>query len=76
MKMPIRTAEAYLPSRGLNERRATLHKYSHSALVTLKAQGKGESHVTGLGHFFRCTETGETRQWGFDVTFAKDTGAN
>lgn len=75
MKMPVRTEEAFLPSKGLNERRATRHVYSHSELVTLPGEKKGET-VTGLGHFYRCSETNELRRWGFDVTYAKDTGAN
>jgi hypothetical protein len=64
---------AYLPSAGLKERRATLHTFSHSDLVTVKVDGRS---VTGLGHFYRCTETDEVRQWGFDVTYAKDNGGN
>lgn len=63
----------FLPSAGLNERRATLHTYSHSELMTLQNL---DSKVTGLAHMYRCSETGELRRWGFDVTFAKDNGAN
>lgn len=66
---------ALLPSNGLNERRATLHIFDHSELVTLPGAKKGET-VTGLAHFYRCTETGERRRWGFDATYSKDNGAN
>lgn len=72
MKLPIVTPQALLPSLGLNERRATLHKYSHSEMVTLPSRAKGEPPVTGLGHFYRCEETGELRRWGFDAAFPKD----
>ncbi len=68
------TKNVFLPSIGLNERRATLHTYSHSELVTLKQPGSIK--VTGLGHMYRCSETGELRRYGFDVTFSKDDGAN
>ena len=60
----------FLPSAGLNERRATVHTYSHSELVTLQNNG---AKTTGLGHMYRCSETGELRRYGFDVTFAKET---
>ena len=69
--MPITTPQAFLPSAGLNERRATLHKYSHSEMVTVPGDRKGET-VTGLAHFYRCEETGELRRWGFDAAFPKD----
>ncbi len=67
---PVHVTTAFLASEGLNDRRATLHKYSHSEPVTLP------NGLTGLAHYFRCTETGELRRWGFDATFAKDTGGN
>lgn len=67
------TQDAFLPSAGYNYRRATRHTYVHSALVTVTNEA---GPITGLGHFYRCAETGEIRRWGFDVTFAKDTGAN
>ena len=64
MKYTVQTLEAFLPSHGLNNRKATLHVYSHSEAVTKKfCDG---APATGIGHFFRCTETGELRQWGFD----------
>lgn len=69
MKLPIVTAQVLLPSLGLNERRATLHKYSHSEMVAIKRNGET---ITGLGHFYRCDETGELRRWGFDAAFPKD----
>lgn len=69
MKLPIVTPHALLPSVGLNERRATLHKYSHSEMITIKRNGET---LTGLGHFYRCEETGELRRWGFDAAFPKD----
>jgi hypothetical protein len=75
MKHPIQTTSAILPSAGYNYRKATRHFYTHSELVTLPTVRAGET-VTGLGHFFRCEETKEIRRWGFDVTFAKDTGTN
>ena len=71
MKLPIHTTDAFLPARGLNNRRATLHRYSHSELVTLPGAERGTT-VTGLGHFFRCTETGELRRWGFDALHTKE----
>ena len=61
----MRTLEAFLPSAGLNERSATLHKYSHSEPIVIP-DGHG-GRVRGVGHFYRCTETGETRRWGFDA---------
>ncbi len=62
-QQPVQTLEAFLPSHGLNNRKATKHRYSHSEQVTKNIDGKP---VVGLGHFYRCTETGELRQWGFD----------
>lgn len=63
-------APAYLPSHGLNERRATLHKYEYSEVVTLPAPGgKPGETVTGLGHFYRCADTNELRRWGFDASY-------
>lgn len=56
----------FLPSTGLGYRRATLHHYSHSAPLTLR---NGSKTITGLAHYFKCSETGEVRQWGFDTTF-------
>lgn len=70
MRHNVETTKVYLPSRGLNERRATLHTYSHSELVTLP------NGLVGLGHFFRCEETHELKRYGFDATFAKDNGGN
>lgn len=67
MNLPVRTTRAFLPC--LNEHRATLHTYSHSAIVTLLTL---EGPVTGLGHYFRCEETGDIRRWGFDAAFPKD----
>ena len=63
MMLPVHTVEAFLPSHGLGNRKATLHKYSHSESVPKRLDGKP---VVGIGHFYRCTETGELRQWGFD----------
>ena len=70
---PVRTKTALLPSAGYNYQKPTWHMYSHSELVTI---GTGATATTGLGHYFRCAETGEMRRWGFDVTFAKDNGGN
>jgi hypothetical protein len=75
VKMPVQSLVVYLPSKGLNERRSTVHTYSHSELVTLPGEKKGTT-VTGLGHFYRCGETNELKRWGFDATYAKDTGGN
>ena len=75
MRHNVQTTRAVLASAGYNYQKATRHKYSHSELVTLQGHSKGET-VTGMGHFFRCEETGELRRWGFDVTFAKDNGGN
>ncbi len=66
---PLRKT-VFLPSAGLNERRATLHTYSHSELVTLK--NPGAVKTTGLGHMYRCSETGELRRFGFEVQFGKE----
>ncbi len=73
MTTPLRS-RVFLPSIGLNERRATLHTYSHSELVTLK--NVGGTKTTGMGHMYKCSETGELRRFGFDCTFPKDDGAN
>lgn len=67
-QIPVATTTAILPSRGLNERRATLHVYSHSEVVTLPAR-VGVAPITGLVHYFKCSETGELRRWGFDAAF-------
>ena len=61
------TTTARLPSNGLNNRRATVHKYDHSAVITIPARTKDERPTTGLAHFFRCEETGMLRVWGFDA---------
>lgn len=68
MQIPVSTTSAYLPSRGLNERRCTKHVYSHSEIVTLPAR-VGAAPITGLAHLFRCSETGELRRWGFDASY-------
>jgi hypothetical protein len=75
MKHHLITTSALLSSAGYNHQKWTRHKYSHSELVTLPG-AKGSAEVAGLGHMFRCEETGELRRWGFDATFAKDNGAN
>lgn len=56
----------FLPSTGLAYRRATKHTYSHSEPKTVR---NGSKMITGLAHYFKCSETGEIRQWGFDTTF-------
>lgn len=59
---------AFLPSAGLNERRATLHVFDHSEGITLKNE---EGNPTcGVAHYYRCTETGAVRRWGFDAISA------
>lgn len=63
MKYTVQTLEAFLPSHGLNCRTATRHRYTHSERVTKIIDGRPQ---TGIGHFYRCSETGELRQWGFD----------
>ncbi len=73
MSLPVQTKRALLASAGYNFRKWTRHVYSYSELVTLQCDG---IPTTGLGHFFRCEETGEVRRWGFDSTFAKDDGTN
>lgn len=70
---PVETTIAYLPSSGYNYRKWTWHSYVHSELVTVTVDG---SPSVGLGHYFRCKETGELRRWGLDRTFAKDNGGN
>ncbi len=75
MKAYIDTVEAVLPSAGYNYRKWTRHKYDHSELVTLPG-ATPDNTLTGLGHMYKCQETGELRRWGFDVTFAKDNGGN
>lgn len=64
MKPSVETLEAFLPCHGLNNRKATLHRYDHSEPVTKRV---GDTTVAGIGHFYRCSETGEVRQWGFDA---------
>lgn len=68
---PVKTKRAFLVN---DAREVTLHVYHSSQLVTLPQAGGPP--VTGLGHFFRCTKTGDIRRWGFDVTYAKDNGGN
>jgi hypothetical protein len=63
MNRTVHTLEAYLPSHGYNNRKATLHRYAHSERVTKTINGM---LCTGIGHFYRCIETSELRQWGFD----------
>lgn len=75
MKPAIETQIAWLPSAGYNFAKATRHTYSHSELTTLPAATAGIL-TTGLGHMYKCSETGELRRWGFDVTFSKDNGGN
>ena len=53
---------AYLPSAGLQGRRATLHVWDHSKEHTIHTP---ERKITGIAHWFRCTETGTIRVWGF-----------
>lgn len=72
MKPPVQTTVAQLSSAGYNYRKFTKHTYSHSEMVTVPSRLKGEPPLTGLGHFFRCEETGELRRWGFDAAFPKD----
>lgn len=69
----VTTKTALLPSAGYNYRKITRHTYVHSELVTVMSDG---APSVGLGHYFRCAETGELRRWGFDRTFAKDNGGN
>lgn len=62
LMMPLETEIAYLPSAGLNFKKVTLHEYSHSAMGVTARDGV----TKGTAHYFKCTETGVTRQWGFD----------
>ena len=71
MRISVETERAVLASAGYNYRKFTRHTYSHSEMVTIPGERKGEN-VTGLGHFFRCGETGELRRWGFEAAFPKD----
>ena len=64
MKLPVESVEVWLPSPGLGNRRATKHKYSHSEMVAVRC---GDKMITGLGHFYRCSETSVLRRWGFDA---------
>jgi hypothetical protein len=57
---------AFLPSHGLNDRRATLHTFVRSEVITLHNE---TGPITGVAHFFRCSETGEERRWGFDAVY-------
>lgn len=57
-------APAILPSKGLNERRATLHVFDRSEPTQIDVNGKP---VTVLGHFYKCTETDAVRLWGFEA---------
>jgi hypothetical protein len=72
---PVETKTATLASAGYNYKKITRHVYAHSEVITIPGPKKGET-LTGLGHYYRCEETKELRRWGFDVTFAKDNGAN
>ncbi len=65
IRVAVETTKAILPSAGYNNRKATKHEYSHSEIVTLA----GDSPVTGRAHYFKCTETGELRIWGFDANY-------
>lgn len=67
---------ALLPSETLNKRRATIHTYSHSQIMTVASSYKSGAPITGIAHFYRCTETLELRVWGFDRTYGKDNGGN
>ncbi len=73
MKEPVQTITALLPSAGYNYRKVTRHTYAHSELATVQIDGRP---AVGLGHLFRCSETGALRRWGCDATFAKDNGGN
>lgn len=55
---------AILPSKGLNERRATLHVFDHSEPTVVNTNGKP---VTVLGHYYKCTETESIRLWGYET---------
>jgi hypothetical protein len=72
MKASVETTEALLPSAGYSYMRWTRHKYVRSEVITLPAVTPGFT-LTGLGHMFRCQETGELRRWGFDGTSEADT---
>lgn len=63
LKIPVETTEVFLPSTGLNYRMTTKHVYAYSDVVTVRC---GSTMVTGIGHFYRCSVTGELRQYGFD----------
>lgn len=60
----VETKTAVLPSAGYNGRKATRHVYVYSEAVVLHPDSSHPIH--GIGHFFKCTETGEIRRWGFD----------
>lgn len=65
MKERIDFQPAYLPSEGLNGRRATLHVFDHTGAITLRTAGNKPVKV--LGHYYRCTETGSVRLWGYEA---------
>lgn len=73
-KLPVRTTEAILTCHGT--RMWTLHRYAHSELISLPGLRKNDPPLMGWAHYFRCTETGQIRRWGFDATSRKDDGAN
>lgn len=68
MSRAVETKTALLPSAGYNYNKWTKHEYSHSELITLPSHKTGGPATTGLGHMFRCAETGELRRWGFEAT--------
>lgn len=70
----VQTKMAKLTSSGFNYRKWTRHTYAYSEVVRI-SRPRGEN-IVGLAHVFKCSETGELRRWGFDVTFAKDNGGN
>jgi hypothetical protein len=67
-RVRVETKTALLPSAGYNGKKWTRHTYEYSETITITPKRGKPEPQTGVGHFFRCVETGEIRMWGFDRT--------
>lgn len=60
---------AWLPSAGLDYKRATLHEFVRVEEIpadALKYANGPRSMRPGYAHIFRCTETNVERRWGIE----------
>jgi hypothetical protein len=78
LRFSVTTKTALLPSAGYNGTKVTKHTYAYSDLLTIQPRDKVNPPVTGMAHYYKCSETGEIRVWGFDATYGayKDQGGN